>query len=76
MAAAASKVQDPTGKWLALDARFLKRQPRSISWVYSAALDSELSSRLRASWGPFADGHAEIDGVQPGLLRLFSQRTE
>ncbi|HVM14691.1 MAG TPA: MobF family relaxase [Egibacteraceae bacterium] len=70
-----SKVQDPTGKWLALDSRFLKRQQRSISWVYSAALRSELTGRLGVSWGPTSDGHAEIDGVPAGILELFSQRT-
>lgn len=33
-----AKVQATTGKWLALDARFLLRQQRSIGWVYDAAL--------------------------------------
>ncbi len=72
----AAKVQDPTGKWLSLDARFLKCQQRSISWVYASALRSELAGRLGVSWGPVSDGHAEIDGVPEDLLRLFSQRSE
>ncbi len=72
----AAKVQDPTGKWLSLDARFLKQQQRSISWVYASALRSELAGRLGVSWGPVSEGHAEIDGVPGNLLRLFSQRSE
>jgi conjugative relaxase-like TrwC/TraI family protein len=68
------KVQDPTGKWLSLDARFLKYQQRSIGWVYAAALRSELSARLGVSWGEVNEGHADIDGVPDGLLKLFSQR--
>jgi conjugative relaxase-like TrwC/TraI family protein len=72
----ASKVQDPTGKWLSLDARFLKCQQRSISWVYAASLRTELSGRLGVSWGPVSDGHAEIDGVPEDLLKVFSQRSE
>jgi len=69
-----AKVQDPAGKWLSLDARFLKQQQRSIGWVYAAALRSELSARLGVSWGPVSEGHVDIDGVPPGMLRLFSQR--
>ncbi len=72
----AAKVQDPTGKWLSLDARFLKQQQRSISWVYAAALRSELTGRLGVSWGPVSEGHAEIEGVPGDLLKLFSQRCE
>ncbi len=72
----AAKVQDPTGKWLSLDARFLKQQQRSISWVYAASLRTELSGRLGVSWGPASDGHAEIDGVPGDLLKLFSQRSQ
>ena len=58
-----AKVQDPTGKWLALDARFLKYQQRSIGWVYDAALRAELTARLGVGWGPVVDGHADIAGV-------------
>jgi conjugative relaxase-like TrwC/TraI family protein len=72
----ASKVQDPTGKWLSLDARFLKCQQRSISWVYAGALRSELSARLGLSSGPVSDGHAEIDGLPQDLLKMFSQRSQ
>ena len=69
-----AKVQDPAGKWLSLDARFLKQQQRSIGWVYAAALRSELSARLGVSWGPVSEGHADIDGVPARMLTLFSQR--
>ncbi|MDP9419061.1 MAG: relaxase domain-containing protein, partial [Actinomycetota bacterium] len=72
----AAKVQDATCKWLSLDARFLKQQQRSISWVYAASLKTELSGRLGVSWGPVSDGHAEIEGVPEDLLKLFSQRSQ
>ena len=35
-----AKVQDADGKWLSLDARFLKQQQRSIGWIYAASLRS------------------------------------
>lgn len=70
-----AKVQDLAGKWLSLDARFLKYQQRSIGWVYAAALRSELSARLGVSWGPVTEGHADIEGVPAELLKLFSQRS-
>ncbi len=72
----AAKVQNPTGKWLSLDARFLKQQQRSISWVYASAVRSELSGRLGVSWGPVEEGHAEIHGVPGDLLKVFSQRSQ
>jgi conjugative relaxase-like TrwC/TraI family protein len=70
-----AKVQDPTGRWLALDARFLKYQQRSIGWVYDAALRSELSARLGAAWGSVVDGHADMVGVPDELVAEFSQRS-
>jgi conjugative relaxase-like TrwC/TraI family protein/excisionase family DNA binding protein len=69
-----AKVQDSGGKWLSLDARFLKQQQRSIGWVYAAALRSELSARLGVSWGPVSEGHSHIDGVRADLLSLYSRR--
>jgi hypothetical protein len=72
-----AKVQDPSGRWLALDARFLLRQQRSISWVYDAALRVELSRRLGVTWEPVAPGAGQADLVEvPEVLReVFSQRT-
>lgn len=72
----AAKVQEPTGKWLSLDARFLKRQQRSIGWIYASALRAELSARLGVAWGPVVEGHSDIDGVPASLLAEFSKRSE
>ena len=70
-----AKVQDPTGEWLSLDARFLKAQQRSIGWVYAAALRSELTTRLGVAWGEVTKGHADIVGVPADLLKVFSARS-
>ena len=71
-----SKVQDPTGKWLALDARFLKYQQRSIGWVYDAALRTELTARLGVAFGPVVGGQADLVAVPTELREAFSQRSE
>ena len=73
-----SKVQDPTGKWLALDARFLKRQQRSIGWIYDAALRTELTARLGVDWDPIEPGAGQADliGVPSWLRDRFSERSE
>jgi len=70
-----AKVQDPTGRWLALDARFLKYQQRTIGWIYDAALRSELTARLGVAWDPIEGGQADIAGVAKDLRDLFSERT-
>lgn len=59
-----SKVQDPTGRWLALDARWLKYQQRSIGWVYDAALRVELSARLGVAWEPVVRGQADMSAYR------------
>lgn len=72
-----SKVQDDTGMWLALDARWLKKQQRSLSWVYDAALRSELVARLGLQWQAVPDGagQADLAGVPDGLAEVFSKRS-
>lgn len=70
-----AKVQDPTGRWLAPDARFLKRQQRSIGWVYDAALRAELTVRLGLAWEPVVGGQADLEAVPGALRELFSQRS-
>jgi conjugative relaxase-like TrwC/TraI family protein len=69
-----SKVQDRSGRWLSLDARFLKYQQRGIGWIYDAALRAELTHRLGVSWGPVVEGHADVEGIGPELRQVFSQR--
>jgi conjugative relaxase-like TrwC/TraI family protein len=72
-----SKVQDDTGMWLALDARWLKQQQKSPSWVYDAALRSELAGRLGLEWQPVPQGSGQADlVVVPGALtEVFSKRS-
>jgi conjugative relaxase-like TrwC/TraI family protein len=70
-----AKVRDRTGRWLALDARFLKYQQRTIGWVYDAALRAELTARLGVAWGPIEGGQADIADVPESLRDLFSERT-
>ncbi|HEX7131361.1 MAG TPA: MobF family relaxase [Iamia sp.] len=70
-----SKVRDASGRWLALDARFLKYQQRSIGWVYDAALRGELTSRLGVAWTTIDGGQADIAGIEPAFRDLFSQRS-
>lgn len=71
----AAKVQDPTGRWLSLDARFLKYQQRTIGWIYDAALRAELTGRLGVTWTTSENGHAELTMVPEAVRRGFSQRT-
>jgi conjugative relaxase-like TrwC/TraI family protein len=70
-----AKVQDPTGRWLSLDARFLKHQQRTIGWIYDAALRAELTGRLGVEWGPMMGGQAELTVVPAEVRDRFSQRS-
>ena len=70
-----SKVQDETGTWLALDARFLKRQQRSIGWVYDAALRTELTSRLGITWKEHDNGVQDLACVPAEVRHGFSKRS-
>jgi len=56
-----AKVQDPSGMWLSLDARFLKGQQRTMSWVYDAALRCGITARLGLDWSPVEPGEGQSD---------------
>ena len=71
----AAKVQTIDGRWLALDARYLKRYQRMLGGLYQSALRSELVDRFGVAWGPITNAQAEIDGVPADLLAVFSKRT-
>lgn len=70
-----AKVQDRTGGWFALDARFLKRQQRSIGWVYDAALRAELTERLGVGWREHDGAVQDLACIPDELRDGFSKRT-
>jgi conjugative relaxase-like TrwC/TraI family protein len=72
----ANRVAAPHGRWLALDARTLKRDQRTISALYAAGLRAELTSRLGVRWKPVENGLAEMAGAPKTVLAEFSQRTD
>ncbi len=69
------KVQTDDGRWLALDARFLKKHQRALGGLYQSVLRAELTSRYGVEFGEIINGQAEIAGVPAELLELFSKRT-
>lgn len=71
----ANRVKSPDGRWLALDARTIKIDQRTLSALYHANLRSELTARLGVEWRTPEHGIAEIDGIPDEVLAEFSQRT-
>jgi conjugative relaxase-like TrwC/TraI family protein len=71
----ANKVKAPDGRWLALDARPIKVDQRTLSALYHAALRAELTRRLGVRWHPPENGIAEIADIESEVLAEFSQRT-
>ena len=72
----ANRVKSPDGRWLALDARTLKRDQRTLSALFHAAERAELTRRLGVEWGPVVNGIAEIDGIDRRVVEEFSTRTK
>jgi conjugative relaxase-like TrwC/TraI family protein len=70
-----TKVQTPDGRWMALDARYLKRHQRALGGLYQSVLRAEVSHRYGVAWGPIENGQAEIAGMPRALLDAFSKRT-
>jgi len=70
-----AKVQTADGRWLALDARFLKRHQRTLGGLYQSVLRNELAHQFGFEWTDIVSGQAEIVGVADELLTAFSKRT-
>jgi conjugative relaxase-like TrwC/TraI family protein len=70
-----TKVQTPDGRWMALDARYLKRHQRALGGLYQSVLRAELTHRYGVAWRPIEKGQAEIAGMPAELLDAFSKRT-
>ncbi len=71
-----TKVQTADGRWLALDARYLKRKQRALGGLYQSVLRAELTHRYGVAWQPIVKGQAEIEGMPEELIKAFSKRTE
>lgn len=71
-----NRVLGPDGRWLALDARTIKVDQRTLSAVYHAALRAELTRTLGVTWRDPVNGIAEITGVDDHVLAEFSSRTD
>jgi conjugative relaxase-like TrwC/TraI family protein len=71
----ANRVRSPDGRWLALDARTLKMDQRTLSALYHVTLRTELTRRLGVVWHRPVNGIAEIAGVDRAVLAEFSQRS-
>ena len=71
----ANRVRSPDGRWLALDARSLKMDQRTVLAIYHATLRSQLTARLGVEWEPVVNGIAEIAHVPQAVLEEFSART-
>ena len=69
-----AKVQTEDGRWLALDARYLKRNQRMLGGLYQSVLRAELTHRYGVAWEPIVNGQAEIAGMPRELLEVFSKR--
>jgi len=75
-AVVSAKVQTPDGRWLALDARYLKRNQRVLGGIYQAVLRAELTGRFGVAWTPVVNGQAELAGMPAELSAVFSKRTD
>ena len=71
-----AKVQTEEGRWMALDARYLKRHQRMLGGLYQSVLRAELTHRYGVVWEPIVNGQAEIAGLPRELLEVFSKRTD
>ena len=71
----ANRVASPDGRWLALDARTIKYDQRTLSALYHAGLRAELTDRLGVRWQVPERGIAELADVPEAVRVEFSQRT-
>ena len=71
-----AKVQTDDGRWLALDARYLKQYQRMLGGLYQSVLRNELAHRFGIGWESIVHGQAEILGVPAELRDVFSKRSE
>jgi conjugative relaxase-like TrwC/TraI family protein len=70
----ANVAEGKDGTWSAPDGRLIYHHARTAGFLYQAALRAGLGDDLGVRFGPIRRGMAELDGVDPSLLRAFSTR--
>ena len=63
------------GLWSTVDGRRVFAHAPAAQGIYHARLRLELAERLGAGWDVRPSGLGDVVGVDPGLRRLFSQRS-
>ena len=71
-----NRVMSPDGRWLALDARLIKRDQRTLSALYHAALRAELNQALGVRWLTPENGISEMADISDVVLAEYSYRTD
>lgn len=71
-----SKVQTDDGRWLALDARYLKKHQRMLGGLYQSVLRNELTHRFGIAWTAIDKGQAEMTAMPDELTDVFSKRSD
>lgn len=70
----ANLVEHLDGGWGSLHSPVIYQHARTAGFIYQAVLRGELTARLGVEWDEPRNGCAEISGVDPELVRVFSKR--
>ena len=70
----ANVAQGVDGVWSSIDSRRLFIHRRATEAIYGASLRHHLTGASGVAWRQSPQGRWEVDGVDPVLCRLFSQR--
>jgi Ti-type conjugative transfer relaxase TraA len=65
---------DRHGHWSAPDGRRIYGWAKTLGFLYQSSLRHRLSQSLGVGWGPVRNGTADLAGIAPATLALFSQR--
>ena len=74
-AVVSTKVQTADGRWYALNGHYIKQHQRMLGGLYQSVLRAELTHRFGVGWQPVVKGQAEVAGVPPELIVVFSKRS-
>ncbi|MHB1534752.1 MAG: MobF family relaxase [Acidimicrobiales bacterium] len=65
---------DRSGRWSALDGGAVYRWGKTLGYLYQSALRAELSETLGVRWSAVRNGAADLAGLPPAAIEVFSKR--